>query len=216
MNQNSNPFIRQGNFFIRQDFVDTNRDKVVASDPTAYGDLFTIIKIFENHDIKYFLSHGTCLGAVRNNALIEWDTDIDIAIINESSIKLNNCIQELVEKNDFIITKYNKSKNLYCICRHGIIIDIVNYRPFIPGLLIGLNTLEYLLPVFLVNKLATGHAKSIKVKIPLYSNMYLSMLYGQNWQKPSKKNNRFYWRYFRNILLFKRILLLAFLKGRYL
>jgi len=38
-------------------------------------------EVFDDHKITFFLRQGTCLGAVRDKALIEWDDDLDIGSI---------------------------------------------------------------------------------------------------------------------------------------
>lgn len=41
------------------------------------------ISLFEKHDIKYWLDHGTLLGIIRDKELIPWDHDVDICISGE-------------------------------------------------------------------------------------------------------------------------------------
>ena len=43
--------------------------------------LLEIKKIMDGLNVVFFLRHGTCLGAVRDGQLIEWDDDIDIGSI---------------------------------------------------------------------------------------------------------------------------------------
>ncbi|RLI62978.1 MAG: hypothetical protein DRO67_06470, partial [Candidatus Asgardarchaeum californiense] len=40
--------------------------------------LWKIKKIFDKHNIEYWLDEGTLLGAVREKKIIKWDHDIDL------------------------------------------------------------------------------------------------------------------------------------------
>ena len=40
--------------------------------------LIKVKEIFDKHKIKFWLEHGTLLGAVRDGKLVEWDNDIDV------------------------------------------------------------------------------------------------------------------------------------------
>ena len=47
---------------------------------TMYDMLYSITTLLDKNAIKWWVKGGTLLGAVRDNAMIEWDDDIDICI----------------------------------------------------------------------------------------------------------------------------------------
>lgn len=54
-----------------------------------------IKKACEANNLKYMLSGGSVLGAVRHNGFIPWDDDIDIMMYREDYKKLGKAIQEM-------------------------------------------------------------------------------------------------------------------------
>ena len=62
---------------------------------------YQIIKILNKFKIKYWIDQGTLLGIVRDNQLIPWDPDIDIAIWSGSISKEK--IKEIMLSNNFIL-----------------------------------------------------------------------------------------------------------------
>lgn len=66
-------------------------------------------RICKKHGINYYLAQGTLLGAVRQNAFIPWDDDIDVLVHAEEMERL---IQKFAEEADkkYFITNHNIEK----------------------------------------------------------------------------------------------------------
>jgi len=71
----------------------------LTSKPILDPNFITIINLFNGNNIPYWICHGTLLGIVRDNKLIEWDHDIDIAVWADTVKK--EYITNLISKANF-------------------------------------------------------------------------------------------------------------------
>jgi len=131
-----------------------------------------VVDIMDENNIPYYLDCGTLLGCIRENGLMEKDTDVDVTIhlsnwdklksinFNKYGLHRQRVLQDFPKKayGNMISVKTGYSK-LYC--------DIYT-NPAFPQL---------------DKKILNGKSYNI----PLNSELYLTQLYG-NWEKPSNKH----------------------------
>lgn len=76
--------------------IDTNDLAAIKTKELEMLDQF--VDICNRHNINYFLSGGTCLGAIRHKGFIPWDDDIDVGMLREDFEKFEKaCADELPE-----------------------------------------------------------------------------------------------------------------------
>ncbi len=144
-------------------------------------------QILDQLGLVFFLRHGTCLGAVRDNAFIEWDDDLDIG----SVIGLYGLTEEHVRNAavvfrehgfDAIITEneLNLSVNL---TKSGTQIDWTCYR-IIDDSIYQWPVVR--IPVSLHTDLKEIDFLGVNFLVPNPSEEYLALKYGPEWMIPKR------------------------------
>ena len=76
------------------------------------------VNILNKNKIKYWICHGTLLGIIRDNQLIPWDHDIDIAVWNSDNLK--NKIKKIMLSKKFTLKeKYLIEDDLLTFIKPG-------------------------------------------------------------------------------------------------
>lgn len=72
--------------------------------------LIYIDKLCKENNIQYWLSSGTCLGAVRHSGFIPWDDDVDIEMMREDFLKFQKCF---TENEKYLLQTHNNDRYYY-------------------------------------------------------------------------------------------------------
>jgi lipopolysaccharide cholinephosphotransferase len=95
-------------------------DPLKEAQKAILGMMVAVHKICEEHEINYWLTDGTLLGAIRHKGFIPWDDDADIAMMREDYNKFSRIIGkylphpfQLETEEVHIRSKHNWIKILY-------------------------------------------------------------------------------------------------------
>jgi len=172
--------------------------------------MFFICNLLEEHKITYYLDHGTLLGIIRDNNLIPWDKDIDLAVFASEEEKIYNFLNKILPTYKHPNCKENNWK--YKIAKDKLFLDnrtidiivelqIYNDSNYTEDLIALDLMFRYILNDKLHWKVADKHLSidssivlpmsTVKYKgnllyIPNQTSKYLEKLFG-DWKTPIKQ-----------------------------
>ena len=146
---------------------------------------------------NYFFSCGTALGLVREGRLLDWDTDVDIDILEPTELIINNIIDNM-QAMGYSYQRILKSKKRYSqivfIKKPYHSIDFCfwykeknSYLNDVPETFIYKRSH----PIEIYNEFKEIKIKNIFFKIPFDTESYFKLLYGDDWKTPKKYTNWF-------------------------
>jgi hypothetical protein len=108
-----------------------------------YHTIIDVTTVLTKHNIKYFISFGTLLGAIRHGGLIPWDTDTDIIIAESDK---NRAIEVLKQELDgYWVLEDRDEKSVGSLIRVNVSkintlhIDLFTYIENEDGIVFGYN-----------------------------------------------------------------------------
>ena len=156
-----------------------------------------LVNVCKKHNIKYFISGGTLIGALRHGGFIPWDDDIDVGMLREDYNKLLEVADTEFKEPYFFQTSHSDElfsghaqirnsntsailpNDIYKNHNQGIFIDIFPYDEYpktkIQKIVLGIRvkTLARILNNYIIPKY---YHKSIKSKILYpFSKIYVSI-----------------------------------------
>lgn len=159
--------------------------------PMDLGDAEKLLRevkqIFDEHGVVFFLRQGTCLGAVRDHALIPWDDDLDLGSIIDlhgfteeaiaptvDSLRAIGCYVEVHREGLYTAVK---------IMKYRIRIDWQCYR-VVKGTIAHYPGVPF--PVGLFTELSEVDFIGDKYLVPSPPEEYLRYKYGPDWGTPKQ------------------------------
>ena len=144
---------------------------------------------------NYFFSCGTVLGLIREKKLLDWDTDIDIDVLEPTQLIIDSIIKNMEALG------YGYQRKLIANKRYSQIVfvkapyhsidfcfwykDGNNFINDLPET----NIYKRLHPKKLYTKFKILTIKNVAFQVPYDTNSYIEYIYGSDWETPKKYKN---------------------------
>ena len=162
----------------------------------VYSEINNVINFLNKFkSCNYFFSCGTALGLVREGKLLDWDTDVDIDILEPTELIINNIIdnmQALGYSYQRVLKKGKRYSQIVFIKAPYHSIDFCFWfkdkNSFINDVP-ETNIFKRSHPFEIYKELKNVKIQNIEFKIPSDTGSYFSLLYGNDWKTPKKYKN---------------------------
>ncbi len=163
-------------------FIGTKKiDKVKAKD-----NLLLFKKVADEKNLKFSLSFGTLLGAIREHDFITHDEDIDLVVLEEDKELFLDVLYDL-QKVGFSLIRYDRRGTVYSIMRNGEYIDIYIFWRLQEGVRKCFENAVYPEKYFI--ELTEYNFLGAKFMVPRDYIECLEFTYGENWGTPVQYAN---------------------------
>lgn len=148
----------------------------------AKRNLFDFKRVMDEHNMLFYIMHGTLLGAVREHDFIPFDIDIDTCVLDEEALI------EMIPALDAAGLKLCRyeTNTVYSFIRDGVYIDVYIVNR-INGLA-GLYYVRYIYNKIMPKKFFRGYTEidflGGKFKAPNHVYELMEYWYGKDWRTP--------------------------------
>jgi len=126
-------------------------------DKSKYVRLLKVIKkIFEKHDITYWLDYGTLAGAMELGTIVPWDDDIDVGVFLKDVPRISQLKQEFKKEGfDLRINKNHLNYVLHNITT-GEHIGCILFRTAMDNYMVRIHFNPVLKPILILANIGSG------------------------------------------------------------
>lgn len=159
--------------------------------------LRTFSDICEEHHILMLLVFGTCLGPVRDQSLISYDSDLDVACYIQDREKIVSLFPVFIERG-FELGRIDPNKMVFKSSHSKIVVDLWFIEPAYNPLMVLMGNRwffesgYYTKDFFNVKKLGTAICHGKTYLVPNLVEEFLEDLYGSDWRTPIQGRHAVY------------------------